>query len=1040
MKTISTILLILPCLAASLSISRAEVDLDHNSLGDVWEQFYQTTGLTPTADADGDGMTNAQESGAGTNPLSDASKFDLALAAGAAADQRTLSWPSLAGKSYTVQSSTDLAGWSAIAGAQPGSGGTLTASITILPGSVRKYYRVTCADTDTDHDGVSDWEELTACLNPALTQTTPGMDDLTALAAALTATGNVISLVTVDGQAYESATATSAPEGGQVRLIRTGGLAALTIPLTISGAPVSGSDYTQSYSNTVTLPFGCNAVNFTLTPIKDTHLEVPETLIFSLVNGAGYTRGVPDTGSIRIDDFQTQTETLYFAQLGAQSAVTTNGSGYATIWLSGDHTSIRTSLSFTNLTSAQPVEDGAHLHYSPTRAIIHHLESGQVIDDVWTFPALGVGSLSSDQAILDALTSNNIYVNVHTMNFPSGEVRGDFAPTQGSITFTPPSDPGPPPTYTGTALDKDVERLIAQATFGANDALITEVKTKGIIPWLDEQMNTTLTPQSILFNYAKASDDWLVARAIAAGLADDRTPLFESLPGGWYLQSVAGRDQLRQRVAFALSEIFVVSIQNSTVRGRHYGTADYYDMLARHAFGNFRTLIEDVTLHPIMANYLSMVKNQKFDPVTGVSPDENYAREVMQLFTIGLVKLHPDGTLKLDATGQPTATYDNSHITELAKVFTGWGYSKQQTGGLPLLSMWNNDGAITDNNNFNYNGGAPYAQAAFHFPLKMYQTRHDTGVKNIVNGVTIPANQTGDADLDMAMDALFNHPNTPSFLAKRLIQRLVTSNPSRGYVYRVANKFVNDGTGVRGNLGAVVKAILTDYEARTQTQTDQASYGKQREPIVHFLHLYRGMGGSSGTGAQFLDTATLTANSSPAYSSTSIPAGTRLVLIRPSNTINQSLPQTPLNAPSVFNWFDPTYTYPGSIQSNGLVAPEFQLTNETNAVSNPNFFYGLIYNLPTGGGNPGPQASQIAGLTTNYTRLTLSLTAATTALTSGGATGLVDFYDRLFCAHQMSTDTRNAIITAVNGITGDTEKVRTALYLVINSPDYLIQR
>ncbi len=800
----STLLLVLPCLVAGVCSAPAAIDLDHDSLGDVWQQFYQTSGLTAAGDNDGDGMTNAQESAAGTNPLSASSKMELTVAAGPTPSQRVLSWPSVNGKNYLLQSSADMAVWSQEGSTQSGTGSTLSATIT-LPASTRKFYRVASADKDTDSDGVSDWEEITSCYNPNAAQTVAGTDDLTAVINALTASGSVLKIVTVDGQAYESDTANNAPKSGLVRLVRTGGLAALNVNYTYTGRPAAGNDYTQNYGTTAAFAFGCNSVDLPLTPIKDSHLEVPETLTFSLVVGTGYSIGTPSLGTIRIDDFQTQTESLYFAQLSAQTGAVTNGSGYATIWLSGDHTGIRTSVSFTGLSSAQPEVDGAHLHYAPTKEIVHHLESGQVVDDLWAFPENGVGSLASDQAILDALTSNSIYVNIHTANYPTGEVRGDFAPTQGSITFTPPADPGPPPSYTGTALDKDVERLIAQATFGATDALITEVKTKGISPWIDEQMNPAVTPASNLLIYTKASDDWLTARAIAAGLPDDRTPLFESLPGGWWLQSAMGRDQLRQRVAMALSEIFVVSLNNATVRNRHYGTADYYDMLSRNAFGSFRTLIEDVTLHPTMANYLSMVKNQKYDPATNVSPDENYAREVMQLFTIGLVQLHPDGTLKLDpATVQPLPTYDNSHITELAKVFTGWSYSKQQTGGTPLLSQWNNDGTITDNNNFNYNGGLPYAQAAFYYPLKMYQTRHDTGVKHIVNNVTIAANQTGDLDLDNAMDALFNHPNTPPFIAKRLIQRLVTSNPSRGYIYRIANKFINDGSGVRGNLGAVV--------------------------------------------------------------------------------------------------------------------------------------------------------------------------------------------------------------------------------------------
>jgi uncharacterized protein (DUF1800 family) len=410
----------------------------------------------------------------------------------------------------------------------------------------------------------------------------------------------------------------------------------------------------------------------------------------------------------------------------------------------------------------------------------------------------------------------------------------------------------------------------------------------------------------------------------------------------------------------------------------------------------------------------------------------------MQLFSIGLVQLHPDGTLALDGdNGQPIPTYTNNDITELAKIFTGWSYSKRQAGGVGLLSQWNNNGAITDNNNFAFNGGPPYGQAAFFYPMKMFQDRHETSGKTIVGAVSIPAGQTGEKDLDDAMDTLFSHPNTPSFIARRLIQRLVTSNPSRGYVYRVARKFENDGTGTRGNLGAVVKAILTDYEARTQTLTDQAGYGKQREPLIAFIHLLRAMNATSGTGVNYFDTNTLVPYG---YTASGIPAGTHLVLIRTGTAVNQSLPQSPLDAPSVFNWFSPDYLYSGELQTNGLVAPEFQLTNETTVVTNPNYTYGLIYNLPQSGGNPGPAYEQVAGANNTYTRLTLNATAATSALNTGGGAGLVDFFDRLFCAQMMSTATRNAIITAVNGITDSTEKIRTALYLVTASPDFLIQR
>jgi len=1022
------------------STAQAVIDLDGDSLGDVWEQFYNATTLTAGGDADGDGISNLNESRAGTNPFSSTSIF-AARSYTQTGGTAHLVFPSLAGKVYVVQTSTDLQGWTNAGSSFTGTGGDVQVTLHGMTGSVR-FFQAVCSDTDSDGDTLTDWEELTAQFNPNAAQTTTGVADAVALTTALSATSSTLTVSAPDGRAYERSTVSGTPDAARIRITRTGALTPVTVFYTTSGRPAVTTDYTAALPGYVTLGFGVNVADITLTPVADAALEVPETLTLTLASSVDYTLGGTTSAAVRFDDDETQTETMYFCTLGPQGAVTTNASGYSTIFLSGDHSSARVSVFFSGMTSPQTA---AHVHLSDNTDIVESLELGQVQNHEWVFPVNGTGTLTSDQAILDALVQNRLYVNVHSDDNLSGEIRGDYRLTEGSINFTPPADPPPVPTYTGTALTTDLQRFIAQATMGQTDGLFSEVQSAGISAWMSAQMNATTTPSLSLLAFAKTADDWLVANALAAGQTDFE-PRLQNLHYGWWTNTMSGRDQLRQRIALALSEIFVVSTNNTTVRLRHYGTADYYDMLARNAFGSFRTLLEEVTLHPIMASYLSMLKNEKYDPATGASPDENYAREIMQLFSIGLVDLHPDGTLRLDATsGQPIGTYDNNDITELAKVFTGWSFSKQQTGGAPFANQWNNDGTITDNNNFNAGGGATYAWAPFVYPLRMFPSRHETSAKTIVGGVTIPANQTGEDDLDDALDTLFNHPNTGPFIARRLIQRLVTSNPSRGYVYRVAQKFADDGMSVRGNLGAVVTAILTDYEARTQDILDQSGYGKMREPLLRFTHLLRAFGASTGVNVSVLaDTAVTGA----------LPAGARIMTLSSNATPNSGLvsqigyaavTQGVLAAPSVFNYFQPDYTFPGDLADAGLFAPEFQTATETNVVYLANMFSAGLWDV-NGANRPGFNGATIPGVTSANARITLSYSAATSSLTSGSTSGLLSYLNGLLCNSALTATTQSEIADAVNNtatITGssqNTERVKTALYLLLNSPDYAIQR
>jgi uncharacterized protein (DUF1800 family) len=372
--------------------------------------------------------------------------------------------------------------------------------------------------------------------------------------------------------------------------------------------------------------------------------------------------------------------------------------------------------------------------------------------------------------------------------------------------------------------------------------------------------------------------------------------LLTESPGGkgqlyhsFWQQALSGPDQLRQRVAFALSEIFVVSTQDSCGSSHGKGVAAYHDMLLAQAFGSYRSLLEAVTLHPIMGCYLSHLRNRKADTRTGRVPDENFAREVMQLFSIGLVELQPDGRPKLDAQQHPIETYSASDVSGLAKVFTGWSWACPQ---------------YPSDNCFQYRGTAPRNDAPepWATPMVPYPKFHDPGAKQFL-GVKIAEPLLLDAepedDLKIALDTLAKHPNVGPFIGKQLIQRLVTSNPSPAYVARVAKAF-NDG---KGSLAAMVRAILLDPEARQPTPGTLSAEGKAKEPLLRLSAFLRAFHATSETG---------------------------LFTVGTTHEAALGLNQSPYHAPSVFNFYRPGYVPPGSAAAaRGMVAPEMQITNET---------------------------------------------------------------------------------------------------------------
>jgi uncharacterized protein (DUF1800 family) len=469
----------------------------------------------------------------------------------------------------------------------------------------------------------------------------------------------------------------------------------------------------------------------------------------------------------------------------------------------------------------------------------------------------------------------------------------------------------------------------------------------------------------------------------------------------WALAHTAP-DQLRRRVVHALMQIFVVSLEDSTLYDHARPFGQYLDNLGRHAFGNFRELLQDVALSPVMGIYLSHIRNQKADPASGRMPDENFAREVMQLFTIGLYQLNLDGTNKLGSNGQPQETYTNDDIVGLARVFTGWS--------------WNMPDGSNASNTFKWGGPGRYdttGSARFDLnPMRVYPAFHETREKKFL-GVTITAGTDGSAGLRTALDTLFNHPNVGPFIGKQLIERLVTSNPSPAYVQAVANVFNNTGAGVRGDLAAVVRAILLHPQARNSPVGES---GKLREPVLRVTQAVRALKASSLTGRWMM------------------------------GWDEQDLLQSPLQSPSVFNFYRPGYVPPNTqIATLGLVAPEFQIANESTVVEWVNYVWALLqWGVAwTGSGVDVPAAQQ------NKADVTLDFTLTTTPLGQAavvGDTAVVDQLNLLLFAGGMSTTLRSQILDAMqNQVSWNTntrlrDRLRIACFIALVSSEYMIER
>lgn len=554
---------------------------------------------------------------------------------------------------------------------------------------------------------------------------------------------------------------------------------------------------------------------------------------------------------------------------------------------------------------------------------------------------------------------------------------------------TPPSaqDDPPPSSQPLAPTPTEASRFLMAASFGPNAESVQELVDLGYSNWIQSQFEL---PMRSIFEEARP------VLAEKEGGSKHLVPI--SL---FYENAIMGEDQLRMRGAFALSQIFVVSSESSMTAYNGLGLSRFADILQEGAFGNFRNLLEEVTYSPVMGEYLTYAGSRKANIVTGVAPDENYAREIMQLFTIGLYELERDGTLRLDAQGQPIETYDNEDITELAKVFTGLWYE-----GLPYGRQRGRRSEVST-----------YSR------MTMFEEEHSQTSKTFL-GATLPATMTGEESISAALDVLFEHPNTAPFLSKQLIQRMTTSNPSPEYVERVATAFETGsyrlpnnamlGSGDRGDMRAVWAAILMDPEFHAAAAQEQNDFGKVREPVIRWTHWARMANVPSARmliGNDVLDS----------------------MAIKHENP--ERLGQRPFSAPSVFNFYRPGYSAAGSATAEaGLVAPELQITTATSVINYANFMRSFVFR-DEGASSRGRELSLVGDYSAE-----IDLARDPDAL--------IDRLDWLLTAGTMSSDTRRKLQTVIESVTISASnaeeqlrnRVQLAIQLIVVSPEYIVQQ
>jgi uncharacterized protein (DUF1800 family) len=581
----------------------------------------------------------------------------------------------------------------------------------------------------------------------------------------------------------------------------------------------------------------------------------------------------------------------------------------------------------------------------------------------YTVTVTGTGFVSGAQVQVQGATATTTAVTATQITATVNLTLG-LGTTTVPLTVSNP-DPG---SATSTTVNANVTtqgsfaaaaRLLDQATFGPTQTDIQHVQSVGLANYLNEQFQTQPTTLALL------------AATPPTICANNLIPCLQS---EWWQATLNAPDQLRQRVVFALAEMFVVSTNSVNSRA----VVAFQNTLANDAFGNFSTLMNDVSASPAMGAYLNMLNSNKPGVVNGVTQiaNENYARELMQLFSMGLYVLNPDGTPQVDTSGNMIPAYTQDQVQAFARAYTGWTYATSTGGSATKFP----------------NGTANYTM-----PMAAVESAHDTAAKTLLNGTVLPAGQTAEQDLSGALTNIFNHPNVGPFVCQQLIQHLVASNPSAPYVARVAAVFANNGSGVRGDMKAVITAILLDPEARAGDTDVNAPGGHLREPVLWLTDVMRGLG----------------------FTNNDTVAGNDVVANASFNTLGNftsNLSQKPYASGSVFNFFPPDYVIPGSTTN----APEFSLENTASAVLRLSLANTVVFN-------------KITGFSAD-----LSATSSLGKIASNPG-NLADTLGTMFLHGQMPADMKTAIVNNITPLTDMGERVRVATYLVITSSQYKIE-